>query len=168
MSKQCPTKKPQQCRVDERFGARNTILGALLLLVFALLLLISIPTPAETTSGFLATPLEQLFIATACILGVAIGPAQGSGRSLMARLAPAGQSGRWFGIMALTGNAVAFTGPMLVAILTHVYDSQRAGLMVAPCLILLGFAIMLFVHRDNPAGAETLSNSSAAPEPSRQ
>ncbi|MBO6543326.1 MAG: MFS transporter [Alphaproteobacteria bacterium] len=155
-------------RVDDRFGARNTILGALLLLVFALLLLISIPTPAETTSGFLATPLEQLFIATACILGVAIGPAQGSGRSLMARLAPAGQSGRWFGIMALTGNAVAFTGPMLVAILTHVYDSQRAGLMVAPCLILLGFAIMLFVHRDNPAGAETLSNSSAAPEPSRQ
>lgn len=138
-------------RVDDRYGARNTILGALMLLIVALLLLISIPAPTDMSSGFLTTPQEQLFIATACLLGVAIGPAQGSGRSLMARLAPKGESGRWFGIMALTGNAVAFTGPMLVAILTQAYDSQRAGLIVAPALIFIGLLGMLFVTRDQPA-----------------
>ena len=72
----------------------------------------------------------------------------------MARLAPAGESGRWYGIMALTGNAVAFTGPLLVAIVTDATDSQRMGLMVSPVLIFVGLLILLGVENDNPKGPQ--------------
>ncbi len=137
-------------KVDDHIGAKRTIVSALMILLAGILGLVSIPAPTEAGTGFLATPQEQLFIAFACVLGVSIGPAQGSGRSLMARLAPAGEAGRWFGIMALTGNAVAFTGPLLVAIVTDATDSQRLGLMVSPALIFIGLLVLLGVENDNP------------------
>ncbi|GAA6154576.1 MFS transporter [Pyruvatibacter sp. HU-CL02332] len=141
-------------KVDDHIGAKRTILISLLILLTGIIGLVSIPAPAEAISGFLATPQEQLFIGLACVLGVSIGPAQGSGRSLMARLAPAGESGRWYGIMALTGNAVAFTGPLMVAIVTDATDSQRVGLMVSPVLIFIGLLVLLKVENDNPKGPQ--------------
>lgn len=137
-------------KIDDHIGAKRTIVIALLILLTGLLGLVSIPAPTGSATGFLATPQEQLFIAMACVLGIAIGPAQGSGRSLMARLAPNGEAGRWFGIMALTGNAVAFTGPLLVALVTDATESQRLGLMVSPVLVLTGLLVLLGVVNDNP------------------
>jgi UMF1 family MFS transporter len=47
----------------------------------------------------------------------------------MARLAHPERRAELFGILALTGRATAFLGPMLVAILTTLSGSQRIGMM---------------------------------------
>jgi len=112
--------------------------------------LLSFEPPAETADGFLSTPTEQLFIGVALLLGLGIGPAGGSGRTMMARIAPEGQAGKWFGIMALAGNAVAFTGPALVALVTYLTESERTGMMVAPVIIGLGALVMITVKADRP------------------
>lgn len=137
-------------QIDDRIGAKNTILLALLILVIGMAALLSFPAPADVSEGFLSTPAEQTFIGVALLLGLGIGPAGGSGRTMMARIAPEGQAGQWFGIMALAGNAVAFTGPALVALVTYLTESERSGMMVAPVIIGLGAILMVFVKSDRP------------------
>eukprot|EP00439_Symbiodinium_sp_Y106_P089670 s1_g2206.t1 len=137
-------------QIDDRIGAKNTILIALGLLTIGLTALLSFEAPAEASAGFLATPNERIFIGVALLMGLGIGPAGGSGRTMMARIAPEGQAGKWFGIMALTGNAVAFTGPALVALVTYLTESERSGMMVAPVIICIGAFLMLFVKSDRP------------------
>ncbi|MCE8000049.1 MAG: MFS transporter [Rhodobiaceae bacterium] len=137
-------------QIDDRIGAKNTILLALLILIVGMIALLSFPASSEVSDGFLSTPAEQTFIGVALLLGLGIGPAGGSGRTMMARIAPQGQAGKWFGIMALAGNAVAFTGPALVALVTFLTESERSGMMVAPVIIGLGAILMLFVKSDQP------------------
>jgi MFS transporter, UMF1 family len=137
-------------RIDDRIGAKNTILIALGILIIAMTALLTFEAPAETGTGFLSTPTERIFIGMALLLGLGIGPAGGSGRTMMARIAPEGQAGKWFGIMALTGNAVAFTGPALVALVTYLTESERSGMMVAPIIIGLGALVMATVKSDRP------------------
>ena len=67
---------------------------------------------------------------------------------MMSRIAPKEHVGQWFGIMALAGNAVAFTGPALVALVTYLTESERYGLMVAPVIVGIGFVLMLRVRSD--------------------
>lgn len=143
-------------QIDDRIGAKNTILLALCLLVAGLVALLSFTPPTELSDGFLSTPTEQAFIGVALLLGLGIGPAGGSGRTMMARIAPQGQSGKWFGIMALAGNAVAFSGPALVALVTFLTESERSGMMVAPVIIGLGAILMLFVKSDRLLVAKQL------------
>ncbi len=137
-------------QIDDRIGAKNTILLSLCLLIAGLTALLSFEPPAETSDGFLATASERIFIGVALLMGLGIGPAGGSGRTMMARIAPEGEAGKWFGIMALTGNAVAFTGPALVALVTYLTESERSGMMVAPVIICIGAVLMLFVKSDRP------------------
>jgi len=137
-------------QIDDRIGAKNTILIALGILLIGMTALLAFEAPAETGTGFLSTPTERIFIGVALLLGLGIGPAGGSGRTMMARIAPEGQAGKWFGIMALTGNAVAFTGPALVALVTYLTESERTGMMVAPVIIGLGALIMITVKSDRP------------------
>jgi len=137
-------------QIDDRIGAKNTILLALLILVIGMVALLSFPASSDISEGFLSTPAEQAFIGVALLLGMGIGPAGGSGRTMMARIAPEGQAGKWFGIMALAGNAVAFTGPALVALVSYLTESERSGMMVAPVIIGLGAILMFFVKSDRP------------------
>ena len=48
----------------------------------------------------------------------------------MARLAPEGRIGEFFGLFALSGKVTSFMGPTLVALATTICASQRAGLAV--------------------------------------
>ncbi len=146
-------------QIDDRIGAKNTILLALLILIIGMCALLSFTPLTETAEGFLSTPTERIFIGVALLLGMGIGPAGGSGRTMMARIAPEGQSGKWFGIMALAGNAVAFTGPALVALVTYLTENERSGMMVAPIIIGLGALVMLTVKSDRPLLAKQVATA---------
>jgi len=135
-------------RIDDRIGAKGTILIALAILMTGFVVLLSIEPSTSINEGFLATTEERSFLLVALLLGLGIGPAGGSGRTMMSRIAPKEHVGQWFGIMALAGNAVAFTGPALVALVTYFTDSERYGLMVAPVIVGIGFILMLRVRSD--------------------
>jgi len=125
--------------VDDRIGAKPTIVISLLCLI--------------VLSGLiLAVEGKLWFYVLGSAIGIFIGPAQSASRSLMAHLAPVEQRTEMFGLFALTGKVTAFVGPALVTILTASFDSLRVGMTAIVFLFILGLVILwpLKVTRSAP------------------
>jgi len=119
--------------LDDRVGSRRTVLGALLLLTLGAL-------------GAAAVGSEPMFLACSALLGIGFGPAQAASRTLMARLSPAGLETEFFGLYALSGKATAFLAPLVVALATDGFSSQRAGLISVVLFFIVGAALLLTVR----------------------
>lgn len=139
--------------LDDARGAKLTIQISLVGLFFSGLALLLIGTPAWAWAPVLALPLplpftsdQQWLLVLGMALGIFFGPAQASGRSLMARLAPPGLVTEMFGLYALTGRVVGFVGPLLFAAAVALFASQRAGLATTLLLFVLGSAILATVR----------------------
>lgn len=78
-------------------------------------------------------------------LGVFVGPVQAASRSYLARTAPVALRTQMFGLLALSGKATAFLGPLLVGLVTDVAGSQRVGMGVIIAFFAVGFLLMLTV-----------------------
>ena len=123
--------------MDDRLGAKPTIMVSLVGLWVAGTLILVVDSPAW-------------FVAFGCGIGLFIGPAQAASRSLMARLAPPEVRTELFGLYALSGKATAFIGPALVGWVTVWADSQRAGMATIPVFFLIGM-ILLWPLKDPSA-----------------
>ncbi len=118
--------------VEDRIGSRTTILVALAgVALFGTGLLLA--------SGTLA------FWLLALPLGVFVGPAQAASRTLMVRMAPADQVSAHFGLFALSGRVTGFLGPAVLAAVTTITDSQRAGMATVIVFLVIGGAILATV-----------------------
>ncbi|MFO7483465.1 MFS transporter [Oceanibaculum nanhaiense] len=116
--------------VDDWIGPKRTILITLVFLIgFGIPVLV-----VESVTWFWILALT---------LGLFVGPAQAAGRSLMARLAPAGKEAEMFGLFALSGKATAWAGPMLLGGVTLMFDSQRAGMATILAFFVVGLLILL-------------------------
>ena len=126
--------------VDDRIGAKPTILLSLVGLMVAgtLILLVESPT---------------LFWTFGMLLGLFVGPVQAASRSFMARVAPQALLTEMFGLYALSGKATAYLGPFLVGWLTYASGSQRVGMGTVIVFFLVGFLLMLTVPPDRKSGA---------------
>ncbi|MBT3345148.1 MAG: MFS transporter [Gemmatimonadetes bacterium] len=121
--------------LDDRLGGKRTIQISVAGLVLASL-------AAVTTVDI------QIFWAAAIGIGLLSGPAQAASRSLMARFIPHGKESEFFGLYAFSGKATAFIGPLLLGILTDVFDSQRVGMSVVVALLIAGGLVLIGVDED--------------------
>ncbi|MBY0339230.1 MAG: MFS transporter [Acetobacteraceae bacterium] len=119
--------------VDERFGAKRTVMGSLLLLMVVLVAILL----AESKAAFWTLGL---------VIGMTFGPAQAASRTLMARMAPPAEAAAHFGLFALSGRVTGFLGPLLLAVATDATQSQRAGMAVVLGLLILGTALLATVR----------------------
>ena len=126
--------------VDDRVGARATILVSLVGLTAATLL------------AAFASNVTWLWIA-AIGIGIFVGPNQSASRSLLARFVPERRSTEFFGFFAFSGKITAFLGPLLFGIATEVMDSQRAG--VAPVVPFFVAGAVLLLTVDEKRGIAT-------------
>ncbi len=117
---------------DDVKGAKPTI-------VISLLALIGLGI------GIMIVEDKNTFLILALALGLFIGPVQASSRSMMARLAPKDASTELFGLYAMTGKSIAFTGPLLFAFLTQITDSQRWGISAIIALWVIGLILLMRV-----------------------
>jgi UMF1 family MFS transporter len=134
-------------RFDDRLGAKPvvmTAIGILFLVCIGVLslgrdyVLFTIPTaPPAPNDGLYGSLPEKLFVGFGLMIGAVAGPLQASSRSLLARLVPVGEAGRYFGLLALSGRVTSFLAPLLVAIATDAFNTQAA----APA-VLIGFLIV--------------------------
>ena len=69
------------------------------------------------------------------------GPNQSGSRSLMARLTPEDKKNEFFGFYAFSGKATAFIGPLFFGILTRIFETQQAGLVIIFIFFLIGIII---------------------------
>jgi len=140
--------------LDDKIGSKNTIqisnIGLILACALAViipnkdLLLLNIPFLNIDTiiSG------KTLFWFSGILIGIFSGPNQASSRSLMAKFIPKSRENEFFGFFAFTGKATAFIGPMLLGILTEIYNSQRAGVAIVLVMFVVGFLFLRLVNED--------------------
>ena len=128
--------------IDDWIGPRRTILIAVAALFIASALILLIES-------------KLWFYVLGCVIGVFVGPAQSSARSLMARLAPEHMRTEMFGLYALSGKATAFVGPALVTWVTLWSGSERLGMATILVFFVVGFVLMLPVREEGPSKAAT-------------
>ncbi len=102
-------------RLEDRVGPKPVIMASLLGMI-----------AAATVLLFVSGPLMFWVFGLALVLFV--GPAQSSSRTFLARLAPAGREGEFFGLYATTGRAVSFLAPSLFGLFVSLFAEQRAGI----------------------------------------
>jgi UMF1 family MFS transporter len=118
--------------MDDKKGAKPTILLSLAALI-------------GLGVGIIIIEDKTTFMVLALALGLFIGPVQSSSRSLMARLADKSNSTELFGLYAMTGKSIAFTGPLAFAILTQMSGSQRVGILAIIALWIIGAWLLIKV-----------------------
>ncbi|MCG7394664.1 MFS transporter [Microvirga sp. ACRRW] len=142
-------------RLDDRFGAKPVIMSAILILALVCVgvlslgrehILFVIPT-VPAGEGLYASAPEKLFVLLGLVIGSVAGPLQASSRSLLARLVPAREAGRYFGLLALSGKVTSFLAPLAVAIATAIFQTQAAGPAVLILFLLAGFALLSGVKK---------------------
>lgn len=124
--------------LDDRFGAKPVILGALTLMIAVGLTLM-------TLSGQLA------FWVCGLLLCLFIGPTLSAARTQMLRMSTEGKEGVAFGLYMTTGRAAAPLAPWLFFLFIDMFGTDRAG-MGGLCVVLaLGLILMLGVKTPRTA-----------------
>lgn len=143
-------------KLDDAIGGKRVVMGAISCLLLACFGILSLDRdtvffviksiPPSPGDGLFASLPEQVYLALGLLIGLVAGPLQASSRSLMARLAPEGRHGEFFGLFALSGKVTSFMGPTLVALATTLFASQRAGLAVLVAFFLAGGLLLAGVR----------------------
>ncbi|MFG1347005.1 MFS transporter [Xanthobacter autotrophicus DSM 431] len=142
--------------LDDWMGARRVILGALLVLLFACVGLLSLErdavlfglVPTAPGTGLYGTVPEKAYVGLGLLIGLVAGPLQAASRTLLVRLAPAENMAECFGLFALCGKITSFAAPTSVAIMTAATDSQKAGVAVLVAFFALGAVLVAGVRDD--------------------
>jgi UMF1 family MFS transporter len=128
--------------LDDRVGAKLTIIVSLLGLICAALIAI------------LSTSVFWFWVA-GVLIGIFSGPNQSASRSLMGRYVPPGMQNEFFGFFAFSGKLTAFIGPLLLGVVTDISDSQRVGMSVVLVMFVLGLLLLLGVREPQPSLEES-------------
>lgn len=118
--------------LDDYLGAKPTILislGGLTLLGAAILLVQD----------------KTWFYVLGILIGIFMGPTQAASRSLMARLAPAGERAEFFGLFAFSGRLTSFLGPLLFAVAKDLTGSLRLAMATILPFFVVGAIILMKV-----------------------
>ncbi len=111
--------------VDDRLGAKATIMVSLVALTFF------------TALAALAPSVTWLWVAGVGV-GIFIGPNQSASRSFMSRIVPPAHASEFFGFYAFSGKLTAFIGPFVLGGVTALAQSQRAGVATIIVFFVLG------------------------------
>jgi len=117
--------------LDDRFGAKRVIIGALIGLIVAGSAILFI---GDAKIGFWIAGL---------FLTLFVGPVQAASRSFLARITPPGREGEIFGLYATTGRAVSFLAPGLFTLIVGVTQDTRFGVIGIVLVLLAGLLLML-------------------------
>lgn len=119
--------------LDDGIGSKRTIMIALAGLIL-------------TGAGVIFVSDVKIFIGLALVLGIFLGPVQSASRTLAARLAPPDMINQVYGFYGLTGKAISFAGPLLFAVATQAFDSQRAGIATIIVFWVVGMVLLMKVR----------------------
>ncbi len=114
--------------LDDRAGGKFTVGISIAALAAATLL----GAVAQTQAGFWTA---------AVLVGIFAGPNQAASRSLMARFAPPRHESEFFGFFAFSGKVTSFLGPLLLGVLSDVYN-QRVGIASLLIFFLIGGVLL--------------------------
>ena len=86
--------------------------------------------------------------------GLFVGPNQAASRSLLGRFVPKEKETEFFGFFAFSGKATAFLGPLLLGVVTALFQSQRLGMATILIFFTVGGILLRRVNEaEGIAGA---------------
>lgn len=139
--------------LDAHLGSKKIVLASLACLTLATLGIVStgpgftlfglVTLPNEDSGGLFGTAAERAYILYGLLVGIAFGPVQASSRSYLARSVSLDETGRYFGLYALSGRATSFLAPASVATLTVMTGSARIGMTALVAFLAVGLLILL-------------------------
>lgn len=131
--------------VDDRLGPR-----------FVIVLSLTLMCAAGIVIFFLHDGGQKVFWVAGLVLCVFVGPAQSASRTFLARLIPAGEEARVYGLYATTGKAASFLSPAFVALFIWVgalvidaeqrNDAQYFGILGILVVLVAGLLLVLPVR----------------------
>lgn len=135
-------------KLDTRFGPKPVIIGCVLLLMAVCGIIVGTDRTMAlfipVTDG--STLPDITFYICGALIGAGGGSLQSASRTMMVRQADPARMTEGFGLYALSGKALAFLAPALVALVTTLTDSQRMG--VTPLIVLFMAGLLLLVLVD--------------------
>jgi UMF1 family MFS transporter len=138
-------------KLDDRFGPKRVISGALIVLLLSVIWILTVDrehvmlfevAPPAPGGGLFASASERVYLVLGCLIGMAGGPLQAASRTLLIRMAPQDRIAQYFGLFALTGKVTSFIGPLLIASVTAVTASQKAGMAVLVVFFVAGLMLL--------------------------
>ncbi len=104
---------------------------------------------APLWNGPVFTKLPELvFIGLGGVVAVFNTAIFASSRTFFTRLMPAGQSGAFFGLYALSSTATVWLGPLVVKSAVDTFHSQQAGNVAIAILMAIGLVLVSLVRDD--------------------
>ena len=137
-------------RVDSARGPMPVITASIVVLI-ATTAAIATLTPTSVLGLAVAegSRLPDIaFYVCGCLIGAAGGTVQSSSRTMMVRQGDAARMTEGFGLYALSGKATSFLAPALIALVTDLTGSARAGILPLIGLFILGLILLRFVNPD--------------------
>jgi UMF1 family MFS transporter len=145
--------------LDDKLGSKRTLQISLIGCILGGIATISItPTeiffmPVARDAAALPLPVfttlhEQVYVGLVFVVAVFITSGIASSRTMMARIAPPEMMTEFFGLFALSGTATSFMGPLLLAVATQAFQSQRIGFVTCQIFLVTGLVILTFFVRE--------------------
>ncbi len=104
-------------RLARRYGARNVVLGSLVLWTFAV-----------TMSMLLPARSPLWFYALAILIGFVLGGSQALSRSMFSQLIPVGKEAEYFSLYEISERGTSWLGPLLFGLVFQVTGSYRSAI----------------------------------------
>ncbi|MCC5969513.1 MAG: MFS transporter [Pararhodobacter sp.] len=135
-------------RADRRVGPKPVIVVCILTLIIVCCIIVStdrtmvlfMPVAAGSTLP------DVVFYICGGMIGAAGGAVQASSRTMMVRQANPERMTEAFGLYALSGKALSFMAPGMIALATTLTGSQRLGVSPLILLFAVGLILLLWVR----------------------
>jgi UMF1 family MFS transporter len=146
-------------RLDDKMGSMRSLniaiwTSSLVLLTLAsvqpdtILYFIEVGSEPVWSSPYFATLPELFYFGTNQVFAMFFVTGLSTSRTLMAKLAPPELATQFFGLFALSATVTAFLAPLLVAITTDLFDSQRIGFGSLSILMIIGAILLMRVKEE--------------------
>jgi MFS transporter, UMF1 family len=139
-------------KFDTWFGSKKVVISSIILLTIATIGIVStgpgytlfgfLQLPAGDSGGLFGTAAEKAYILYGLLIGLSFGPVQASSRSYMARSVTEEESGRYFGLYAMSGRATSFLAPFMVGLIGDMTGSPRLGMSILIAFFVVGLSIL--------------------------
>lgn len=148
-------------RADRRYGPKPVIVVCIVVLILVCCVIVSTDrtmilfVPLAEVSRIedgLGLP-DLVFYVCGGLIGAAGGAVQASSRTMMVRQANPERMTEAFGLYALSGKALSFMAPGLIALATTLSESQRLGVSPLIGLFAVGLILLLWVKPDGETDA---------------
>jgi UMF1 family MFS transporter len=145
-------------KLDDTLGSKRTVQYAIAGVIVATVGIVGVTAdrvlyvvPADALDpnrGLFGSVQEKVFMSFALILGFCMGPMQAASRTLIGRISPAGMSGEFYGLFALSGRATAWMAPLAIGIVTAATASNRWGVACVLVFLVAGFCLLWRVREE--------------------